>query len=233
MKENITYGECLSHILQALNLKSSKLAREINIDSSLIYKWLRNERVPSAESPYIDLILKYIGRRLANSSQRDAIIVFLTDNEIELSEASDTCILSNLKLILQNSQGYSIRLHNKMKSRHKLFSTRISSVAGFIENIDIRSDISEDLTDSFEKTNFQDAIENGNLYCGRDNIQLIKGSAAVLCTTLNLLRQSPETPPPDNDTILITFNSDFKLLFGAKEINGIWIQTLYDLLSSG
>lgn len=232
MKENITYSECLAKILQALDLKSSRLAREINIDSSLIYKWLRNERVPSSESPYIELILKCIEKRLTNSFQKKAVIDVLTDYGIELSETGDTYILNHLRLILQDSQGYSIRLRNKMKSKHKLFSYGISTGAGSIEKMDTEEGRSGNDDDSINGC-YDSATKTRNLFCGRDHIQIIKDILKILYSAISLLKQSPETPCSDSNTILLTFNSDIKLLLESKDINNIWTQTLYDLLSSG
>ena len=40
------FGECLSELIKVFNLNGSRLAKGINVDSSLVYKWLRNERVP-------------------------------------------------------------------------------------------------------------------------------------------------------------------------------------------
>ncbi len=210
MKKNITYGKCLSDILHALDLKSSKLARGINIDSSLIYKWLRNERVPSVESPYIELILKFIEGRLKNSAQRNALAEVLFDYGIDLSEINDSNILNHLRFILKESQGYSIRLHNKIKSRNKLFTNGISTAAEPMEN-----------------------MKTGDLFCGRDQVQIIKGTLKVLYATLHLLKQLPETPHPGSDTILITLNSDMRLLFETGDLNSVCLQTLSDLLRKG
>ncbi len=233
MKENITYGECLSDILGALSLKSSKLAREINIDSSLIYKWLRNERVPSYESPYIDLILNRIAKKLTNHSQKNALIEVLSKYDIQLLESSDACILDNLKLILQNSQGYSISLHNKIKSQNKLYRSRISCAANSTENIDASS-TSVNHTNSVNKTNLQclNPIKKENLSSGRDNVQIVRGSLEVLHSMINLLKKTPKSYHP-NDAILLTVNNDLKLLSDINDLNNLLIQTLSDLLSSG
>ncbi|MDD2387884.1 MAG: hypothetical protein PHP52_13995 [Bacteroidales bacterium] len=231
MKENITYSECLSEILKALNLKCSSLARELNIDSSLVYKWLRNERVPSYDSPYIGLILTSLSRRTFNLSQRKALLEVLANHGIEIFEASKIDILNNLKLILQNSQGYSIKLHNKIKCEQKLSGTRISSVAGFIKNIDAKSSINDH--NSFDTADIHSPAKNEAIHCDRENVQVIKGNLEVLYTIINLLERTPKAPLSEDNTILITLNSDSKPLLTQKGLNQAWIQTLYNLLSSG
>ncbi|MDD3169332.1 MAG: XRE family transcriptional regulator, partial [Eubacteriales bacterium] len=231
MKDNITYGECLSEILKALNLKRSMLAREINIDSSLVYKWIRNERVPSYDSPYIDLILNYLSRRAINPPQRKALIEILAKYEIELFESSDDSLFNHLRLMLQNSQGYSIKLHNQMKSERKLVSTRISSVTGFIKNIDIQSSAKDN--NSFDGEDFQSVINNGKLFCDSDNVKIARGNLKVLYAAISLLKQAPITPLSDNNTILITFNSYLKLLLTKNDLYCFWIKRLHELLSGG
>jgi hypothetical protein len=215
-----------------LDLKSSRLAREINIDSSLIYKWLRNERVPSNESPYIELILKCIEKRLNNSSQRKAVLDVLSYYEIELAETADICILDSLRMILQDSQGYSVRLHNKMKIRRKFFSSGISTVAECFENADTRSGKSENYNYSAYDLH-NTAADTENLLYGRDYVQIIKGTLKILYSAVNLLKQLPKTPCPNSGTILMTFNSDIRSPLETKAISGVCVQTLYDLLSGG
>ena len=59
MKINKTFGECLKELIEIFNLNGSILAKGINVDSSLVYKWLRNERVPSYNSTHIDSIANF------------------------------------------------------------------------------------------------------------------------------------------------------------------------------
>ena len=232
MKHNIMYGECLSTILQALDLKISKLAREINIDSSLIYKWRRNERVPSFESPYTELILKCIEKRLLNPSQRSAAVKVLSEFGIDLADPNDKCILDNLRLILQKSQGYSIQLHNKMKTRRRSFSPEISIIADFIEKADKTSQASEKygyLSDSLHGYR----IGPENLLCSCDHIDIIEGELEVFYSLINLLRHAPNVPPPENSAILMTYNCDMQFLNENTELYNVLFNTLYDLLRGG
>lgn len=65
-----SFSDCLAELLKIYNLNGSKLAKGINVDSSLIYKWLRNERVPKYGTPYIDLITNYLVSNINNSFQK-------------------------------------------------------------------------------------------------------------------------------------------------------------------
>lgn len=77
-----SFGECLSALLKIFDMKGSKLAKGINIDQSLVYKWLRGERFPAYDSNYIDLISDYLSESLhANPHIKDRIAVLFPDKE--------------------------------------------------------------------------------------------------------------------------------------------------------
>lgn len=231
MKENITYGECLAEVLKALDLKSSRLAREINIDSSLVYKWLRNERIPPYNSLYINLILNCLSKIITNPFQRKSIIELLSDYGFQLSDTSDTNILNSLRQILENSQGYSIKLKNKMKSERSHSSSGAAVIAGFNNNIDIKSSSNDcrrckmAFCDNF--------IKNRKISDGFDNVQIVKGSLEVTDSLVALLAQAPEKPLSDDNAILITLYNDLQLQLFTRDIYHDYIKNLYDLLSNG
>ena len=86
METCLTFGECLAAILNTLDLKCSKLAKEINVDPSLVYKWLRGERVPSYDTPYIELISNFISNKIINKYQRKAISDLLDKHSTEVPD---------------------------------------------------------------------------------------------------------------------------------------------------
>lgn len=208
MRENVTFGECLSEILTALDLKSSKLAREINIDASLIYKWLRCERIPSSDSPYIELIMSYLSRKALGPHQKMNLTEVLTRHEIFLSGTSDTEMLDKLKSLLLNAQNNSIKQRHQMKNGCKPSAAK-SCAAG------CDSDGKDDFTGSY------------------DNVQIIRGNHSVIAAFFNLTKQAPGAPPGQNNTILVTINNDLKILSDTNGICRRWIKKLYTLLSGG
>lgn len=130
MKANSTFGECLAAILSALDLKCSKMAKEINVDPSLIYKWLREERVPSYDTPYIELISSYIANKISNSFQMEAITDLLKINGIEIKENSSAEIKNKIIMWLQESQGYSLKLMKKAKVDKSAKNQKVSGDYG-------------------------------------------------------------------------------------------------------
>ena len=83
MPFNETFGECLKKLLKIMNLKGGTLAKGINVDPSLVYKWLRNERVPSYSSSYIDSIADFLMKCIINSFQHTKIANALRNTDLK------------------------------------------------------------------------------------------------------------------------------------------------------
>ena len=227
MEKYSTFGECLAAILNALDLKCSKLAREINVDPSLIYKWLRGERVPPYDTPYITLISDYVARKISNSYQRETIIDLLDKHEIGTPETNRMDIQNRIKLWLQEAQGYSMKLKKKASTRKRNNSDNVSSIAGFLNSIDTKRNESEA---GFKE---HDSDINRNYFHSCDKIQVIKGRMEVLYSAIKLFNQAKKEPAPDDDMILITFNSEMDILLDDKDLRYKWLHALYDALSYG
>lgn len=231
MEKYSTFGECLAAILNALDLKCSKLAKEINVDPSLVYKWLRSERVPSYDTPYIELISNYIANKINNNHQMEAIINLLTKHGIEILETNNVYLQNKIRVWLQEAQGYSIKLQKKAKTRKKHNLDYVSDIANFLKNMDINK--------CTKKNNYKsniidhDSAINGNLFCSYDNIQIVKGHMEVIYSAIKLLKQAQKEPYSDDNKILITFNSEMDILLNDKDLRYKWTQALYDALSYG
>lgn len=233
MKENITYSECLSGILSAMNMKSSKLSREINIDSSLIYKWLRNERVPSNESPYIELILDSIMKRLDNLVQRNAVVELLARYGVPLSSLTEESLKDSLRLFLQSSQNYSLIVQRKLKH-----SSKTSTIKTHTQTcISAIADTENEKLPALNKIEQRNAIQllgktKAQLTSGHDKVQIISGSSEILCAIINLLLTAMKKHN-SREPILLTCNSDLLLSPGAQELTCMLIQIMDELLHSG
>lgn len=53
MNKKLEFGRLLKYLLGIKGWNASRLARELNIDSSYVRKWIRGDRVPSLKSNYI------------------------------------------------------------------------------------------------------------------------------------------------------------------------------------
>ncbi|TAH60404.1 MAG: XRE family transcriptional regulator, partial [Gottschalkiaceae bacterium] len=69
MKSCLEFGECLKLIVSSLNITYNQLARGINVDPSLVSKWINNKRVPPYNSNHIQNIAKFISSTVSSSQQ--------------------------------------------------------------------------------------------------------------------------------------------------------------------
>ncbi|MEA4827042.1 MAG: XRE family transcriptional regulator [Clostridium sp.] len=224
MKTNKSFGECLSELLKIFNIKGSSLSRAINVDSSLIYKWLGNKRVPSYNSPYINLITSFFVNNINNSFQKEIIIETL--RKWSSKELDTINVEEEIRKHLLESQGYSIELLLNKNNKRKfevLPNTRDMTYPNETSKLDLinKNIIIEDF-DSRKK-----------LFCGTDTVNIINGNKEVLYSALNILESIPKQPCDNNDTILITFNSNMDLLPTYKEFNIKWKNALYNVLKNG
>ena len=232
MKKYLTFSECLAAILNVLDLKCSKLAKEINVDPSLIYKWLRDERVPPYDTPYIDLISNYIASKIMNNFQMEAIADLLDKHGIEISETSNMDLQNKIRMWLLEAQGYSIMQQKKAKAQKKNNSDNVSSIASFFKNIENIKCTKGDNCKS-NMADHDSAINEDVIFCSYDNIQVIKGRMEVIYSIIKLLKQAQKKPNSEDDKILITFNGETDILLDDKYLRHELIHTLYGALSYG
>lgn len=60
---------CLKQLLNTLNINENKLAKAINVDPSLISRWVNGKRPISAKSDYIKVISNYLSKNVYDKSQ--------------------------------------------------------------------------------------------------------------------------------------------------------------------
>jgi len=229
MDNYLTFSECLTAILDALDLKCSKLAKEINVDPSLIYKWLRGERVPPYDTPYIDLISNYIAGKISNNFQMKALTDLLDKHGIELPQGNMD-LQNRIRMWLLEAQGYSMKLKKKAKTRIRNNWDNVSSIADFVKNIDNIKCTKVD--GNKPDTISHDSAINESIICSHDNIQVIKGHPEIIYSMIKLLKQAQKEPDSDNNIILITFNSEMDMLLDDN-IRHELIHTIYKILSYG
>jgi len=70
VNQNLKFGKCLNLVLSTLDINYSKLARAINVDSSLVSRWANDIRIPPYDSNHIDNIVAYISDIVENDSYR-------------------------------------------------------------------------------------------------------------------------------------------------------------------
>lgn len=206
-----SFSDCLAELLKIYNLNGSKLAKGINVDSSLIYKWLRNERVPKYGTPYIDLITNYLVSNINNSFQKKNIMYALNKWSLQKTDLLDINISKIISSTLLEAQGYSIEVLLRKGTGKKSNNIHLNNIDNDTPKLPIKED----------------------LFYGTDNIDIIKGNKEVLYMALDILESLYKSQKPTRDPIIITYNTTMELLPYFKEFNIRWKQALYNLLISG
>ncbi len=111
---SILFGECLKLFLSSLDISNNRLSKAINVDSSLVNRWIHGKRVPPYHSNYIESITEYLSHNVHNTlhEQQINLIYFnvFADNGMEHD------ITKKIQLVLLEAQGHSIE-HNKRKKQ--------------------------------------------------------------------------------------------------------------------
>jgi len=113
----IEFGQSLYYLLKTLGISNNRLAKAINVDGSLVNRWVNGKRIPSYNSMYIEDIAVFLAQNVKNSLQIKCI-------DKIFGEVSGTCeasvsIEDKIRIILYESQGYSLELQKKKKAENK------------------------------------------------------------------------------------------------------------------
>lgn len=65
----IKFSECLTSLLSILDISANRLSKAINVDSSLVNRWVNGKRIPGYDSIHIQTIADYFAKNILNSIQ--------------------------------------------------------------------------------------------------------------------------------------------------------------------
>ncbi len=194
MAADVKFGECLNSLLSILGVSMSQLSKAINVDSSLVNRWVNGKRVPPYSSKYIENITEYLSKNIKNSFQEQHI------NELFLSICSDNKLIDStqekIKMILFESQGYSIEYIKK--ERFPKYSNNDQPYSKRHDNICKKS-----LTKNTNKlTSFMDFSSEDKIILGLENIL----SAGVF-----LLEFAASQKGKKNSTIYMSYHNNLDM----------------------
>lgn len=117
MISKFKFGESLHLLLSALSISNNRLSKGINVDSSLISRWLHEQRIPSYHSKHIENIALFLSQSILNLFQEQRLneaINLIYENPDEILGTKDRVMKALLK-----SQGYSLE-GKKIETTKKL-----------------------------------------------------------------------------------------------------------------
>lgn len=213
MTKKIKFGECLNLLLSALNISGNKLSKSINVDSSLVSRWLHEKRVPSYRTSYIEAISECLSQNILNSFHEKRLNEIL---KTFCKNIDDKMNMQNkINKLLLEAQGYSLEF--KKSSTPKKFSK--------LENSDIllKSAVNSFIPEQVDYTSFVNLSSEDKIIIGSENI---------LSVLLSLLKNASKKEIEDNDTIYVSYNSDTYLINNPKTLI-LFRNTVLKLIKNG
>ncbi|SDY56471.1 hypothetical protein SAMN05660462_00347 [Proteiniborus ethanoligenes] len=199
MKSCLEFGECLKLIVSSLNITYNQLARGINVDPSLVSKWINNKRVPPYNSNHIQNIAKFISSTVSSSQQERNIneVMKMISNEKSITFRK---VEDKIEDILLNGQEYSIEQKNKIAVR---FNSNYMSV----KTSKAKPILINGSNNIFPHNN--DHISTSHTMCSEC---MITGEEYILSNILRILDEASTINGKHQEPILIILNSGVELI---------------------
>ncbi len=201
---NISFGQCLKYLLSALDLSMSRLSKAINVDNSLVNRWINEKRIPACDTRYIENIAEFLEKNIYNSYQINSI------NELYLSyhNSQDTLsMVDKIKKMLYEAQGYSLEKNKKTKKEN-------ASTQNIYTPVEIN-------------TNF---VFEGSESPVTERI--VQGTENILLTSLDFLEYTLSYNNIKDNVLYITYNN-YDINGIAKDIAKKIYDYLYKLIEKG
>lgn len=214
MEINVGFGKCLKFFISALDIKCKRLAMSINVDPSLVYRWINGDRVPPYNSHYIKQISEYLSKSISNSIQYEKLMKYFSSVGL-IDKSKD--VEGMINAVLLEAQGISVE-------QKKVKSAKVKN-----KNADMNTALKKNEVLSY-KNMYNDELASEVSLSGED--KLIFGCHEVLGAIIKLLKSTPDSPDKV-DTICCSFSSSLGVLdYDIKKIYE-WEMEMYRLLKGG
>jgi hypothetical protein len=240
MGDCVEFGKCLNALLSALNIRSSRLAKGINIDASLVNRWIHGSRIPAYNSNYVELIADYICSNILNSFQEETLHAFLDLSCYSKKYDEKMSICEKIRFVLTEAQGYSIETQKKTQSGIKPAAASKDAVSRFFSKYTANNEMKPEnipvtYGNSSANGNTPGLITQPKLFSDYTNIEvkLITGYKEVLQGMLTLLHAASQLEANEKEPILITLNSDIFSLPACEQFLSAWEKELLNVLNNG
>ncbi len=210
----IKFCDCLKLLLSALSISSNRLSRAINVDNSLVNRWINGKRIPPYNSAYINKIAEFIAKNIYNTYQRQRInsimaeVCGISDHTLDIKD--------QLEHMLLEAQGYSMECAQKDRGeiKYKPGTEKIRTKKLPVHYPD--PPLSE--------------IGSSSL---SSNDKVLLNSHSILLTVLSMLEKLSVVKPEKDHNIYISL-SDYRFLdhYPEKELDH-WLNTLLMALHNG
>lgn len=205
MATTMKFGKCLSFLLSTSGISINRLSKAINVDSTLVNRWVNEKRIPPYNTNYIDNISEYLSKTINNSFQ----INHLNELFVEVCEASGTnvCIRDKIMKVLLETQGYSIECRKMEMKKDKAHAAKKERIYKALNNYQFGYEHGDNI--KFEKlTDYMNPLHQTDL---SKEDKIIDGSKDILTMAIFLLKAACGKKPGNNNTVCLSFINDFDL----------------------
>lgn len=209
MINKIKFGEALKLLASALDISISRLSKAINVDTSLVNRWVNDNRIPSYNTTYIESISEYLSRNIHNSHQIQCIIDIISKYiNVENDQLSDENIQELIRMFLREAQGYSFEI--KKQDKISKTSSRIAQTLNSKRS------------------------ENSSLISLSNEDKIIPGFKNIIKQSITLLENAANSKNhPENNVIYITYYTEMYNNHNFENDGEDWIHALYKAIESG
>ncbi|MEN8906241.1 MAG: helix-turn-helix transcriptional regulator [Clostridiales bacterium] len=145
---NIIFADLLFKLLKIYNVKNIKLALALNVDPSLISKWINGKRIPSASSHYINGIINYLLTLNIDKNEYKTVDLFVKYNFRNLNiQEKEVFLYKYIKNSISNSENLYLRKDN---NSNKLYSENIKDLISKISVNNISQNSDNDTIKNFD-----------------------------------------------------------------------------------
>lgn len=197
---NMTFGECLNCMLSALDVSMNRLAKSINVDNSLVNRWVHGERIPPYGSSYIENIAEYLSKNVRNAYQIKNLNELFSEQG--LSPDNTNNIEDRIKTVLSEAQGYSYEYKKRILKDKKIKTKEISA-----EEKNYSTSSAGSYKINSEQYTFQ--LETADdIFALSSNDKVVLGSDNINMLVSDLLDRAIKDISHENKIIYMTYNSN-------------------------
>jgi hypothetical protein len=212
--KSMKFGECLKLLLSDLGISNNRLSKAINVDGSLVNRWINEKRIPSYNTAYIEIIAEYISKNIHNTYQKQQIDNLIS--EVCGTFENSISIKDQIQSMLAEAQGYSIECYqNEIRENKNKFTNNKQKTKKPL------SFYTEDIL----------SINNSISLSSKDKV--IFGQKNIAQSSLSMLEIASTIKPQCDNTIYIAYDNDCYLdIYSENDLKN-WINTLTKALNNG
>lgn len=183
---NMKFGECLKLLLSILGISMNQLSKAINVDNSLVNRWIHEKRTPLYNTTYIERISEYSSKNVNNTFQVQHLNGLFTD--ICKNSSSEDSIKEKIIKILSEAQGYSIECKKNKQ------------ITNFADKDNFKSEFSDELL-----------CDPSELIGLSSEDKIVTGSSNIFNASNHLLKAAASQNCRSNNTIYISLINDVNM----------------------